>query len=262
MSDTKTLVNGIEGAGLPADDPGFTRGLNVFETLRTYARAPFRLEPHLRRLEASAAAMEVPLPSIDAIRDEILAHAGEDVWIRVTLTAGGNRVLQTEPVERAKIGRPVRVATVQMMPVPGLPGSVKHGSRAGWVLAARARGVDEVVFVNPRGHIMEANRSNVFAVVGGVVRTPPNDGEKLEGVTRGALLDAARACGISFDESPLRVDEPFEELYLSSTLKELAPVLEIDGRAVGGGPVGAALHEAFRALVAVECHLDKRTVVG
>lgn len=246
---------------MPADDPGFTRGLNVFETLRTYGRAPFRLEPHLRRLEASAAAMEVPLPSIEVIREEILAYVSEDIWVRVTLTAGGNRVLQTAPVDRAKIRRPVRVSSVLMTPVPGLPGSVKHGSRAGWVLAARARGVDEVVFVNPEGHILEANRSNVFAVVGGVVRTPPNDGAKLEGVTRGALLDAARASGIPFDDSPLGLDEEFEELYLSSTLKELAPVLEIDGREVGGGPVGAALHEAFGALVAAECHLDKRSAM-
>ena len=140
-----------------------------------------------------------------------------------------------------------------MTPLPWLPGSVKHGSRAGWVLAARAAGVDEVVFVNPEGNILEANRSNVFAVVGGVLSTPPNDGAKLEGVTRGALIEAARRAGLPFEESHLALEEGFDELYLSSTLKELAPVEEIDGRKVGGGPVGSALLEAFRELVVREC---------
>jgi branched-chain amino acid aminotransferase len=250
---SRVFVNGVEGAGLPADDLGFTRGMNVFETLRTYGRSPFRIDQHLKRLEDSAKAMEVPLASLEEVREEILEYVEADVWMRITLTAGHNRVLHVHPVEAAKVGRPVRVASVQMTPMPWLPGSVKHGSRAAWVLAARARGVDEVVFTTPSGHVLEANRSNIFAVVGGVVRTPPNDGEKLEGVTRGALVEAALRAGLPFDDSPLALHTDFEELYLSSTLKELAPVETIDDRSVGGGPVGAALHEAFRALVAEEC---------
>ena len=250
---SRVFVNGVEDAGLPADDIGFTRGMNAFETLRTYGRAPFRLEEHLTRLVASAEAMQIPLDSIDTVRNEIIQHLDEDVWIRVTLTAGRNRVLHVHPVDKAKIGRPVKVASVRMAPLPWLPGSVKHGSRAAWVLAARARGVDEVLFVNPDGHILEANRSNVFGVVGGVLRTPPNDGDNLVGVTRGALLEAARAADIPFDDSPLPLESNFDELYLSSTLKELAPITELDGRKVGAGPIGAALHQSFRALVSREC---------
>ncbi len=247
------FVNGVEGAGLPADDPGFTLGLNVFETLRTYGRSPFRLGAHLARLAASASAIEVPVPGELEGEIRAVAAANRDIWIRVALTAGGNRVLQFESVDQAKIGAPVRVASVQMAPTPWLPGSVKHGSRAGWVLAAKALGVEEVVFVDPAGDILEANRSNVFAVVGGVIRTPANDGEKLEGVTRGALLEAAAEAGLAVEVGPLPLSAPFGELYLSSTLKQLAPVVDIDGREVGGGPVGAALLAAFRAIVAREC---------
>ena len=66
------------------------------------------------------------------------------------------------------------------------------------------------------------------------------------------VLDAAESVGLAVAERPLHRDEPFEELYCSSTLKELAPVATLDGQPVGGGPLGAALHEAFRGLVARE----------
>jgi branched-subunit amino acid aminotransferase/4-amino-4-deoxychorismate lyase len=248
----QVFVNGTLGAGLPGDDPGFTRGLNVFDTLRSYGGVPFRLEPHLDRLELSAAALEIPSPGRDVLREEILALSDGDRCIRVALTAGGNRVLAWTPIDAAKIGAAVCVASVVSHPNPYLPGHVKHGSRAGWVLAARRLEVDEVVFVDPDGWILEANRSNVFAVVDGVVCTPPLRGN-LQGVTRGAIIEAAAEAGLTLSQAALPLDAVFEELYLSSTLKELAPVVRLDDRAIGGGPVGQRLHAAFRALVAREC---------
>ncbi len=248
----QVFVNGVEGAGLPGDDPGFTRGLNVFDTLRSYGGNPFRLEPHLDRLELSAAALEIPCPSRDVLRAEILSMSVGDRCLRVALTAGGNRVLAWTPIDPAVVGAPVSVASVVSHPNPYLPGHVKHGSRAGWVLAARHLGVTEVVFVDPAGNILEANRSNVFAVVDGVVRTPPL-GANLQGVTRGAILEAALEADLPVSEAPVPLGTRFDELYLSSTLKELAPVAKLDDREVGGGPVGERLHAAFRALVAREC---------
>ncbi len=246
-------VNGEEGAGIPANDPGFTRGLNAFDTLRTYGKTPFRLAAHLRRLIASAAAMEIPCPARTQIRAEIEAVVSTDVWIRYTLTAGGNRVLEVCSIKPAYIGRNMTVATVSMQPTAWLPGSVKHGSRAGWVLAARKHGVDEVIFVDQNGHLLEANRSNLFAVVGGTLWTPPTEHGALEGVTRQAMLDAASEANLPIQIAPLPRDTAFDELYLSSTLKELSPVVTLDGSPVGGGPIGAKLHRAFRALVAREC---------
>ena len=120
------------------------------------------------------------------------------------------------------------------------------------MLAAKKLGVDEVIFVDPAGNILEANRSNVIAVIDGELVTPPNEAN-LDGVTRGAMLEAAAHSGLSIREASLPLDSVFQELYLSSTLKELAPVARFDGRAVGGGPLGASLHAAFRALVAREC---------
>lgn len=245
----RILVDGVEGAGLPADDPGITRGTNVFETLRTYGEAPFRQERHLERLVASAQVMGLQAPDLALLRQEIAQVVAPDVWIKILLTAGGHRIVHSEPIDQARLGAPLRLASVVMPPSPWLPGSVKHCSRAAWGLAARGLGVDEVLLTRADGEVLEANRSNVLAVRAGELLSPPADGDKLDGVTRGALLEAAHEAGLPVREVSLYAQDSFDELYVCSTLKELAPVLSLDGRSIGGGPVGQRLHRAFRALV-------------
>jgi len=249
--ETMIWVNGVRDGGVPGDDPGLTRGLNIFETLRTYGVVPFGLEAHLDRLYASAASMDIEPPPRAVVRQTFLDVCRPNVWIRYTLTAGGNRILQTAPVDLTRIGAPLRVATLPWITPPELSGAVKHGSRAAWVLAARRRGVDEVLLVAPGGDIHEANRTNVVPVIDGVLRTPPLDGRQLSGVTRSALLAAAEEHGLVLEERPINVADTLQELYLTSTLKEMAPVVAVDGvPGPGGGPLGEALHAAFRARVA------------
>ena len=244
-------VDGVEGAGLPGDDPGFTRGWNAFETFRTYGYEPFRLKEHLDRLDASCDQMELPGQRAQ-VEAEIQSHMFEDSVYRVTLTGGGRRVLHIFDVDVARIGAPVTSAMFPFLPVGSLPGTVKHGSRAAWMLAARQLGVTEVLFVD-EGRILEANRSNVFAVINGELWTPPLDGRQLAGITREAMIEAAARARLTLREEPVAVDAPFEELYLSSTLKELAPVVQLNGQpGPGPGPVGAALLRAFRVLVSEE----------
>jgi len=244
-------VNGQEGAGVPGADPGLTRGWNVFETFRSYGPTPFRLDAHLVRLRMSCEAVDIRLPQ--GLRQRLLERVDADSWHRITLTRGGCEVLTVAPIDAAYVGCDRRVACVPWAPMPGLPATVKHGSRIGWQASAAALGVDELLFVASDGALLEANRSNVLAVVDGVIVTPALDGRQLAGVTRQALLDAARADGLPCEEAALTSYDPFDELYLCSTLKELAPVVELDGRpAAGAGPIGARLHAAFRALVARE----------
>lgn len=151
----------------------------------------------------------------------------------------------------SRAGAPVRVVTRPWSPSPWLPGRVKHTSRMPWVLAARQAGVDEVIWIAPDGLWTEANRSNLFVVRGGVFLTPPDDGRILQGVTRDALLAAARAVGVDAREEPVPAG-PCDELYLASTLKELAPVVEIDGYpGPGAGPIGAAVLAEFRRRASV-----------
>jgi len=110
-----------------------------------------------------------------------------------------------------------------------------------------------VFWVGRDGCFTEATRSNIFAAVEGVMVTPPADGRILDGVTRRALLDAGLAEGLAVAEAPLPLTAPMTELYATSTLKELAPVSDLDGAAAPGrGPLGDALCAAYRRLVARE----------
>ena len=243
-------VNGVLNGAVPGDDPGILLGLTVFETLRTYDGHPFRLEQHMERLVASIKALEIDAPPRRQIEQEILSVCEGNVSIRYTLTGGGCRILQRKPIDSSRIGRHMKVARMAWQNPVSLPGAVKHGCRAAWVLAARKSGADEVLLIDPSGCILEASRSNVFAVLNGVMCTPPLDGRQLAGVTREAILEAAERAGIAIKETSIAHDAPFEELYLASTLKELAPVVSIDGQpCVGAGPLGARLHAAFRELV-------------
>ncbi|MCB9761904.1 MAG: aminotransferase class IV [Alphaproteobacteria bacterium] len=253
----KLLVDGSPEGRIPADDPGLLLGMTVFDTLRTYGRVPFRLDAHVRRLGASAAIMGIPMPPPAQVRAELLDALEPDAWLRYTLTAGGHRVLQVHPVDPARIARPIAVDWLVWPEGVGPPGPVKHGNRAWWIRAAQQAGVDEVLLVRPNGELCEASLSNVIAVVDGALVTPPTDGRCLEGVTRGAMLDAAARAGLPLREGVVRRDDPIEELYVCSTLKELAPIGRIGGApGPGAGPLGRALHQAFRALVAEACGED------
>ena len=243
-------IDGQLGGGIPGDDPGILLGLTVFETLRTYGTIPFRLDAHLARLHASASALEIPLPPRTQIKNEILAVCTSNVYLRYTLTGGGHRILQRKPIDEAGVGRDVCVARMPWENPVSLPGAVKHGCRAAWILSARQKNVDEVLLVDADDNILEANRSNVFGVIDGILCTPPLDGRQLVGVTRKALLDAGRMEGLTIQERPMNSHAKFDELYLASTLKELSPVVAIDGvPGPGAGPLGHRLHQAFRELV-------------
>lgn len=121
------------------------------------------------------------------------------------------------------------------------------------VRAARAQGAHEAIWVDDAGRVTEGASSNVFAVRGGRVETPPLAVGLLAGVTRAAVLELARGAGIPTAEVPLRPDdlERADELFITSTARELLPVTTLGARPVGTGapgPVHARLHALFRAL--------------
>lgn len=254
---TTFLLDGAapDPAALPGvlSDPALWSGHAVFETLRTYGRQPWRVAEHLERLRESASACAIPCPPDERLAAELVEVAAAvpgEAKLNVLLTGGGRRVVKAEPLDHARVGAPVRVATRPGVPPPWLPGHVKHTSRAAWLAAVRQAGVDEVLWFGPDGCWTEATRSNLFVVRGGQILTPPDDGRILRGVTRAALLEAGRAAGLPVREAPVQAG-PCDEMWLSSTLKELAPVELLDGvPGPGGGPLGAALLSAFRGSMA------------
>jgi branched-chain amino acid aminotransferase len=134
--------------------------------------------------------------------------------------------------------------------------SAKTGAHLANVLAlreARAAGAHEAFVLDERGFVTEGASSNVFTVRAGRVATPPLAAGILEGVTRGVVLRLARSLGIPAEEAPLRAEdlEGADEVFLTSTVREIVPVVRLGTRPVGPGhpgPVTAALHRAFRAL--------------
>jgi branched-chain amino acid aminotransferase len=244
-----TLLNG-EPAPALADDAALTGGVAAFEALRSYGTEVFGLAAHLARLRASAAWMGLPWPGEGVLVDEIAAvcGGGADRAVTVTLT-DQNRVVRAAPLDPTRVGAPLRVATLRWEPPASLPGWVKHTSRAPWLVAARRAGVDEVLLVAADGSWSETNRANLLAVREGRVYSPPNDGRALAGVTRAAMLHNARAVGLEVVEAPMFPGE-WDELYVCSTFKELAPIAAVNGAAaVGAGPVGEAIRVAFRRTV-------------
>jgi len=236
---------------LDAADGTLNLGIGIFETLRTYGGCVFGLDEHLDRLCSSAFAIGMHEPDIDQIARELVevvdAFEG-DVMLRVTITEGGTRVIVGNrlPV----VPDPFRCVTRLFVPPAWLDGTVKHTSRAFSRRAVVEAGVEEVLWVDEAGFLLEGTRSNVFAVCGGVLVTPPVDGRILAGVTRSALIDAADEAGVAVEIRPLDPTATLDELYVSSTLKELTGVDELNGvRAPGTGPTGQRVLEAFRRIL-------------
>ena len=140
-----------------------------------------------------------------------------------------------------------------MIDSESLPGDVKHGSRAEWVLAAEQQGVDEVLLCSSENEILEANRSAFLCVRSGTICLPPSDHRRLSSVTLSALLDAVKTLDIPIATGPIYLHDEFDEAYVVSTLKGLSPVTQIGQRHISSpGPIGHALKTALTDLIALE----------
>lgn len=257
-------------------DRGFRTGEGVFETLRTYGVQAFRLGPHLDRAEAGAAVLGFELPPRDLLVGALTAtaeanHDGRDLGLRLTATPGEVDPRSAFPGEGT--GEPTLVVTASPLDIP--PSAYQHGVSAAVVpwsreiphvkavsyLAAtlarrqaREQGADEALLTDARGWVLEGSYSNVFAVVGGRVVTPPVDAGILPGVTRAVTIQVATAQGLTVDESPISVSElvAADEAFLTSSTRELVPLVRVSGERIGSGgpgPITAALHEGYRAEV-------------
>ena len=250
---------------LHADDEALLRGRASFETMRVYGGRPFRLRDHLRRMEASAARLGIPWPAgFEELAGEALAASGAgDAVLRLYLTPGpegsgmptGLALVSSLPPDledrRARGIKLVSLLGVRAE-APWLLGGVKSTSYAVNMAAeaeARARGADDAVFVRDDSVVLEGPVTNVWWRRGSTLYTPAPALGILAGVTRAVLAEQAPALGYEVEEGAYRLGELLaaDEAFTSSSVREVLPVAEVDGRPIALGPASAALQQALRA---------------
>ena len=274
-------VNGnvvpAEQARVSVMDNGFTFGDAVYETLRTYGGRPFHLDRHLERLRASAGRLGIEAPAGDELfarrLDDLLARAGNDEsYIRIILTRGEGDIsyrfdrvkgptlvmvvkpFEPPPARDYAEGIPIVIASVRRNHPRALDPAIKSNNLLNNILAVRegqGRGAAEAILLNDLGEVAEGASSNVFVVKAGRVSTPPLDAGILSGITRRIVLDLCRELGIPAREETLIAADLFaaDEVFITSTTKEAAPVRTVDGKLVGAGgpgPVHQRILQAYR----------------
>lgn len=257
-----------ETAKVSVFDRGFLYGDSVFETLRTYGGRPFALDRHLARLARSAERVFIELPvSIEQLGREVqsaIVGAGNaESYVRLTVTRGVGETLGLDPglsrhATRVVIVTPLTspppqtylegVAVISYRTERVTDHSVAAGAKIGNYLtavlatrAARAAGAYEALIVDGRGCVVEGATSNVFAVLNdGTLLTPPEEDGILLGITREALLELAIEQNVSvrYESLPLEQLAASAEVFVCSSIREVVPVVRIDGRRVGDGQPG------------------------
>jgi branched-chain amino acid aminotransferase len=276
-----------EAAKVSVFDRGFLYGDSVFEALRTYGGQPFALGRHLARLAESAARVFIELPvSLEQLGREVesaIVGAGNaESYVRLTVTRGVGEAMGLDPGLSRHALRVVIVTALKSPPPETYRDGVAvithrtervtdHSAAAGAkvgnylmaVLAnreARLANAAEALIVDARDCVVEGATSNVFVVLSdGTLVTPPEADGILLGITRETVLAVAAELGIPvrLDSLPLEVVKAAAEVFVSSSIRELVPVVTVDGAKVGDGKPGpttlrllAAFREACRRSVA------------
>ncbi len=280
------LVN-INGEFFPPEeayvsvfDRGFLFGDGVYETARTYFGRPFLLDRHLARLQRSADRLWMPIPGglhglEHEIRRSLEAARNADSYLRIMVTRGsrpgfvnldaatagdGLIVIIVRPLEAfdpACYAEGVDVALVGVTRTGkrSLDPKIKSGNYLNNIIAlheARRQGAFECLMPNQDGYITEGSTSNVFLVKRGALRTPSLECGLLDGITRSFLFEIAAEAGYRIREEKLLPADVFDadEVFITSSLKEVMPVRSVSGRQVGDGRPGAVtrdLLERYRA---------------
>ena len=260
---------------------GLICGWGIFTTVRIVRGEAFAYERHWRRLEKDAALTRLPLtysgPKVRVHLQEVIrANRVEEGCARVYLV--WNTVGSWKSEEKmTDVDLVITTAGV-----PAYPETVRltvreHGRHAAaplagvktiswlnsvWAVAeAQREGFDEVVLLNERGEVSECTAANIFVVKGDKVLTPPLNSGCLEGVTRAVLSEVAGEAGTAVVEQTLRMEDLYagEEVFITSTNRNVIAVREVAGRRIGEGkmgPVTKRLDTAFDAFV--KDYVDRR----
>ncbi len=268
------LVDGVAhdpGAALVSVlDIAVQRGYGCFEALRSYGGRPFRLGGHLDRLTAGAGALRIPLPpraDLEQWVGRVAAGAGDAV-VRLIVTGGidlhrpgvESRVVvfaeDPGPVPDAYRVLPVAApwhSTRERYRLTGVK-ALSYAPNLAATLEARERGYDDALLIGRSGEVLEGPTFSIGWVAAGTIETPSLDLGILASITRSAVIEVAASQGRVVAEVAADLDRvaAADEVFVMSTVREVAPVVAVGEHTLGPGPVTAALAAAFRALVDAE----------
>ncbi len=285
--DPKVYINGKlfekSEAKVSVFDHGLLYGDGVFEGIRAYSGRVFRLRQHVDRLYESAKGihLEIPMPRAamaDAIRQTLAVNTLSDAYIRVVVTRGAGSLgldprKTTDPqviiiTDKIALYPPelydhglkiITAATTRNHPNAVNPRikSLNYLNNIMGKIEATQAGCLEALMLNHKGEVAECTGDNVFVVQHGRIHTPSSDSGILEGITRAAVIELARAAGYDVIERTMDRLDVFkaDECFLTGTAAELIPVVECDGRVIGDGrpgPITRELRERFQTLVREE----------
>jgi branched-chain amino acid aminotransferase len=246
-------------------DHGFLYGDGVFEGIRAYKGRVFRLDEHIDRLYDSAKAIMLDIPlSKDEMRDAILetirVNDLRDAYIRPIVSRGvGDLGLDPRKCEKANVfiitqswgamygdlydnGLTAVTVTVRRNAPESLSPNIKSLNYLNNILAkieANYKGGDEAIILDIHGKISEGSGDNIFVVKNDTISTPPVL-NNLRGITRAAAIEIAQDRSYTVRETDLGLFDLYtaDEVFVTGTAAEVAPITLIDGHPIGDGSVG------------------------
>jgi branched-chain amino acid aminotransferase len=285
MPTNHIYINGkfvpSEEAAVSVFDHGFLYGDGVFEGIRAYGGRVFRLKEHVRRLFDSAQAIMLCIPMTqeemsEAILETMRKNNLKDGYIRPIVTRGVGD-LGLDPVNCSaatvliitkewgamygnlyEIGLTAVTVTVRRNAPDALPPNIKSLNYLNNILAkieANIKGGNEAIILDAHGRISEGSGDNIFIIKGGKIFTPYTI-NNLKGITREAVIDLAKEKGYQVLERDLGLFDLYtgDEVFVTGTAAEVAPVTKVDGRIIGNGKPGQitmALMTVFRELTQI-----------
>lgn len=263
-------------------DHGFLYGDGIFEGIRIYNSAVFKLHEHIVRLYESARHIDLNIPltiaeMCKAVEDTVRANGKKDGYIRLVVSRGvGNLGLDPRkttnpqiiiivddisiyPEEMYEKGMEIiTAATIRNIP-NALNPRIKSLNYLNNILAkleANRAGVPEAIMLNHLGEVAECTADNIFLVKNGVLKTPAPQCGILEGITRNTVMDLAKVEKMTVQEVVITRHDVFtaDECFLTGTAAEVISVVKCDGRMIGTGVPGEVtklLRARFRKFVGI-----------
>ncbi len=270
-------------AAVSVFDSGFMQGIGLFETMRAYHGRVFRLRQHLQRLIDSARALDwTAVPEIDTLREHVeqvvgaIEHA--EARVRLTVTTGSLRpgreddeapaltIVATAtpgieyPRQIYREGVTVAITDCRQNvhdPTTGHK-TTSYFARLAALREAHRRGTFEALWFTHANRLAEGCITNVFLVQRDRLCTPPLETPVLPGITRAAVIEAAREHGVEVEEKPLTIHDLLnaDEVFLTNSMMEIVPVVRVEREPIGSekpGELTRRINGWYGELIEREC---------